>query len=190
MEKTNFIPSADCLEGLRELAPGSVQCCVTSPPYYQLRDYGVDGQLGREQSPPAYIARLLPVFNEVRRVLKDDSTLWLNLGDSYCSKAFSRDPQQPRRRRNARLPAYGPRPGTVFHHQKKGDRRHAMGRSICTQGAVMVDSQEIIWAKPNAMPESVSDRCTRSDEYIFMLTKSPTYYYNSDAIKTQTKACT
>jgi DNA modification methylase len=190
MEKTDFIRAADSLQGLRELAPGSVQCCVTSPPYFRLRDYLVDGQLGMEESPPAYISRLLAVFNEVRRVLKDDGTLWLNLGDSYCSKAF-----QPRSAAAAEgkcSPAsIWTAPWGPFSTTK---RKEIIGMPWAVAFALREQGwwirQEIIWAKPNPMPESVSDRCTRSHEYIFMLTKNAAYYYNADAVKTQAKACT
>ena len=141
----------DCIESMRGLADQSVNCCVTSPPYFGLRDYGVDGQIGLEQTPEEYVTKMVEVFREVRRVLRDDGSLWLNLGDSY------------------------------------GKGKQMLGIPWKVAFALQDDGwylrQDIIWSKPNPMPESVRDRCTKSHEYIFLLTKSKRYYYDHDAIR-------
>lgn len=177
----NIIHNTDCLQGLRELPDCSVNCCVTSPPYYGLRDYGVDGQIGLEETPEAYVEKMVTVFREVRRVLKDDGTLWLNLGDSYQSnpKSDFGDPKynggrdridNPNRKR---LPGLKP--------------KDLIGIPWMVAFALRADGwylrQDIIWHKPNPMPESVTDRCTKAHEYIFLLSKSARYYYDADAIK-------
>ena len=142
----------DCLEQMAHIESQSVQTCVTSPPYWGLRDYGHNGQMGLEETPDEYIANLVKVFAEVRRVLKDDGTLWLNLGDSYGLKP-----------------------------------KDLIGIPWRVAFALQADGwylrQDIIWAKPNPMPESVKDRCTKSHEYLFLLSKSPKYYYDNEAIK-------
>jgi DNA modification methylase len=126
----------DCRDALRTLPDCSVHCVVTSPPYFGLRDYGVNGQIGLEPTPEAFVAEMVAVFREVRRVLRDDGTLWLNLGDSYALR------------------------------------------------------QDIIWHKPNPMPESVSDRCSKAHEYIFLLSKSDRYYFDQDSILEEASANT
>jgi DNA modification methylase len=171
---------------IRDIAPTlpseSVQCIVTSPPYWGLRDYGCDGQLGLEATPEEYVANLVGIFHELRRVLRDDGTLWLNLGDTYTSgNRSTRDPGQ-----------------SVLHPaQPKGTPRiktppglkpkDLVGIPWRVAFALQADGwwlrQDIIWAKPNPMPESVTDRCTKSHEYIFLLTKSARYYYDNEAIK-------
>ena len=172
----------DCLEVLRGLPDGMAQACVTSPPYYGLRDYGHAGQIGLEETPDAYVARLVGVFREVRRVLRDDGTLWLNLGDSYSSDS-----------------KWGGSTGGKHVKALHGDtgagrgRRHTgmkdkdlLGIPWMVAFALRADGwwlrQDIIWHKPNAMPESVTDRCTKSHEYVFLLSKSARYYYDADAI--------
>jgi site-specific DNA-methyltransferase (adenine-specific) len=129
----------------------SVHCCVTSPPYFGLRDYGVDGQIGLEQTPDDFVAEMVAVFREVRRVLRDDGTLWLNLGDSY------------------------------------GASKQLVGIPWRVALALQADGwylrQDIIWHKPNPMPESVRDRCTKAHEYIFLLAKSERYYFDSEAMR-------
>lgn len=156
---------------------GSVHTCVTSPPYFGLRDYGHAGQIGLEETPEAYVARLVEVFREVRRVLRDDGTLWLNLGDSYASggrKTRDGDKKLPQRV-SATRPQDGLKP------------KDLIGIPWRVAFALQADGwylrQEIIWAKPNPMPESVTDRCTKSHEQIFLLSKSPRYYFDSEAIK-------
>lgn len=172
------VMEGDCISKLRDLPSGHVHCCVTSPPYYRLRDYGVDGQIGLEESPEEFVAKLVDVFREVRRVLRDDGTLWLNLGDGYSGG--SRDMNSWRRDR-ARCNA-PPRPLPEGMKAKQ-----LLGIPWRVALALQADGwylrQDIIWAKPNPMPESVRDRCTKSHEYLFLLTKSPRYFFDSDAIR-------
>lgn len=171
----------DALETLRRLPDGSVHTCVTSPPYWGLRDYGVEGQIGLEETPEEYVEKLVAIFREVRRVLRDDGTLWLNLGDSYASKPC----------------------GGIGHNAKVGNTKKAIQKSAGVPAglkpkdlvgipwrvafALQADGwylrSDIIWNKPNAMPESVKDRPTKAHEYIFLLAKSPRYYYDADAIR-------
>ena len=140
----------DCREVLKTLSDKTFHTCVTSPPYWALRDYGVDDQLGLEETPQEYVANLVEVFREVRRVLRDDGTVWLNLGDSYYSKNLVGIPWRV---------------------------------AFALQEDEWYLRQDIIWNKPNPMPESVQDRCTKSHEYIFLLSKSKKYFYDADAIK-------
>ena len=172
----------DCRERLRGLPDGMAQTCVTSPPYFGLRDYGVDGQIGLEATPDAFVGAMVEVFREVRRVLRDDGTLWLNLGDSYANDG-----------------KWGGSTGGKHVSSLHGDS--GIGRQKRMTGlkpkdligipwrvafALQADGwylrQDIIWAKPNPMPESVRDRCTKSHEYIFLLSKGPRYYFDANAI--------
>ncbi len=141
----------DCVQSMKELPDGIINTCVTSPPYFGLRDYGCAGQIGLEETPDYYVAKLVEVFREVKRVLRDDGTVFLNLGDSY------------------------------------GKEKQLLGIPWRVAFALQADGwylrQDIIWHKPNPMPESVTDRCTKAHEYIFLLSKSPKYYFDSDAIK-------
>jgi len=145
----------DVIDALVAIPDGAVHCCVTSPPYWGLRDYGHDGQIGLEPTPEAYVARMVEVFREVRRVLREDGTCWLNLGDSYSSG--------------------GSKP------------KDLVGIPWRVAFALQADGwylrQDIIWHKPNPMPESVRDRCTRAHEYVFLLTKSERYFYDAEAVK-------
>jgi len=172
----------DCIEVLKTLDAGSVQTCVTSPPYYGLRDYGHDGQIGLEETPEAYVAKLVDVFREVRRVLHSTGTIWVNLGDSYVGSANSG--------------GSGPRGDGGIPYRveglptKKGDGmkpKDLMGIPWLVAFALRADGwwlrSDIIWAKKNCMPESVMDRPTRSHEYIFLLSKSSKYFYDTDAIR-------
>lgn len=172
----------DCLTVLRTLPAASVQTCVTSPPYYGLRDYGVDGQIGLEETPEAYIARLVAVFAEVRRVLKDDGTLWLNLGDSYNSAQTNRTGQNGyddgRENRDKRFSVGG------VDGLKPKDLLMIPARvAIALQADGWYLRSEIIWHKPNPMPESVTDRPTKSHEMIYLLAKSARYFYDADAVR-------
>ena len=173
----------DCRERLRELADGSVNCCVTSPPYFGLRDYGHDGQIGLEATPDAFVGQLVEVFREVRRVLRDDGTLWLNLGDSYNA--------QPGQRRSTDKPGakQATSIGSIGAPSRSVDGlkpKDLIGVPWRVAFALQADGwylrQDIIWAKPNPMPESVTDRCTKSHEYLFLLAKSAKYYYDAEAI--------
>lgn len=177
----------DCRESLRSLPDQSVHCVVTSPPYFGLRDYGVEGQLGLEPTPAEFVTAMVEVFREVRRVLRDDGTLWLNLGDSYASSG------------GAALGGHdggilAARPGvTGTRARKRVDAtsvvkpKELFGIPWRVAFALQDDGwylrQDIIWHKPNPMPESVRDRCTKAHEYIFMLTKSPRYFFDSEAMK-------
>lgn len=170
----------DNRERLAELDAGSVQCVVTSPPYWGLRDYGQEDQIGLESTPEEFVEQLCLVFDEVWRVLADDGTLWLNLGDSYAGN-------NSRASNNGRAGFGNEREG-VF--TKTGDGiKHKDLVGIPWRVAFALQErgwylrQDIIWAKPNPMPESVTDRCTKSHEYIFLLTKSPRYFFNNEAIK-------
>ena len=171
------IIEGDCIEGMRRLEGQSVNCVVTSPPYFGLRDYGHDGQIGLEASPDAFVAKLVEVFREVRRVLRDDGTVWLNLGDSYANGGRATrdaDDKLLERGMNTR-PDDGAKP------------KDLLGIPWRVAFALQADGwylrQDIIWHKPNPMPESVRDRCTKAHEYIFLLSKSKRYYFDSEAIK-------
>lgn len=178
------IINEDVLDGLAMLEDESVNCVVTSPPYWGLRDYGVDGQIGLEDTPEAFAGRLASVFRDVRRVLKSDGTLWLNLGDTYAGGGNgARDPERwPKQSRNDHR---------VKHHHRRPappiKQKDLVGIPWLVAFALRADGwylrQDIIWHKPNVMPESVKDRCTKSHEYIFLMTKSSRYQYNADAIK-------
>jgi DNA modification methylase len=179
--KMNVTLCMDCIDGMRQLDLESVNCCVTSPPYYGLRDYGCDGQIGREQTPEEYITKLVDVFREVKRVLRDDGTLWVNIGDSYCgtgSKGNFRDPKNTSGRNGQGISLTGKICGIKS--------KDLIGIPWMLAFALRADGwylrQDIIWAKPNPMPESVKDRCTKSHEYIFLLSKSPKYYFDAGAI--------
>ena len=182
--------NGDCLTELKNLEPESVHCCVTSPPYWGLRDYGVEGQLGLEKTPEEYVEKLVAVFREVRRVLADDGTLWLNLGDSYSGSMKGSGGNDPERSCKQVTNS-----GSYFGSQVDNARKintglkpkDLMGIPWRVAFALQADGwylrQDIIWAKPNPMPESVTDRCTKSHEYIFLLTKSAKYFYDAEAVK-------
>lgn len=166
------------------LAAKSVHTVVTSPPYYGLRDYGVDGQIGLEVAPDAYIANLVAVFRECKRILRDDGTLWVNIGDSYSGSGNgSGDYREDGASLSKSNNKYGShKPGTPNGLKPKD----LIGIPWMLAFALRADGwylrQDIIWAKPNPMPESVKDRCTKSHEYIFLLSKSAKYYYDATAI--------
>jgi len=155
MLELNHIYQGHVLDRLKDLPEQSVQCVVTSPPFWGLRDYGVSGQLGLESTPEEYVENMVDVFRQIKRVLKDDGTVWLNLGDSYTKS------------------------------------KQLVGIPWRTALALQSDGwwlrQDIIWHKPNPMPESITDRCTKAHEYIFLLSKSAKYFYDADAIKTPLK---
>ncbi len=183
--ETNKIVNTDCIQGMRSMPDGVVNCCVTSPPYFGLRSYNVEGQYGLEPTPDEYVSKMVEVFREVKRVLRDDGTLWLNLGDSYAADR-----------------------GYQVAHDIRGGKQAAEAGSVGGRGMKSADyglkpkdligipwrvafalqadgwylRQDIIWHKPNPMPESVTDRCTKAHEYIFLLSKSPRYYYDQDSI--------
>ena len=178
------IINGDSREVLKTLPDCSVHCCVTSPPYFGLRDYGVDGQIGLEQTPDAYVAELVAVFREVCRVLRDDGTLWLNIGDSYARQG-GRESDQPRHW-DGREKTAGSMHSTRLARDIGLKPKDLIGIPWMLAFALRADGwylrQDIIWHKPNPMPESVRDRCTKAHEYIFLLSKSPKYYYDIEAI--------
>jgi DNA modification methylase len=175
----------DCLNILKTLSDKSINCCITSPPYYGLRDYGVAGQVGLEDTPDEYVNKLVEIFREVRRVLRDDGTLWMNLGDSYCANATGSqgDGKSTIAGGLKNQIEAGKRPN------KKGDGlkpKDLIGIPWMVAFALRADGwylrSDIIWSKPNPMPESVQDRPTKAHEYIFLLSKSQSYYYDNEAI--------
>ena len=166
------------------LEPESVQCVVTSPPYFGLRDYGVEGQIGVEETPEEYVAELVEVFRGIRQVLRPDGTVWLNLGDSYWnSNGFARASAEWQRKGRNDAPANDRK--LPKHDILKV--KDLIGIPWRVAFALQADGwylrSDIVWHKPNPMPESVKDRPTRAHEYIFLLTKSPKYYYDAEAIK-------
>lgn len=182
------IITGDAREALRALPEGSVRCIVTSPPYYGLRDYGHDGQIGLEATPGEYVAELVSVFREARRVLADDGTLWLNLGDSYASQGGAHGGRGDNQRGvgAARVHADGGGDQASRTPPSGLKPKDLIGVPWRVAFALQADGwylrQDIIWHKPNPMPESVKDRCTKSHEYIFLLSKGPRYYYDAEAI--------
>lgn len=189
----------DCRERLAELPDVSVHCCVTSPPYFGLRDYGVDGQMGLEPTPDEFVAGMVAVFRDVRRVMRDDGTLWLNIGDSYAASGRGGNPAESPHQKQA-----SNRGSRSFFHSEAVDEgairrkwvkpppglkpKDLIGIPWMLAFALRADGwylrSDIIWAKPNGMPESVQDRPTRSHEMLFLLSKSPRYYYDARALRT------
>jgi DNA modification methylase len=178
------ILTGDSLAMLRKLRPQSVNCCVTSPPYFGLRDYGVSGQIGLEKTPELYIQRMVEVFREVRRVLRDDGTLWLNLGDSYAGSWGNQERQSFRAGNPAKNGGVSNRDGLPKLPGLKP--KDLIGIPWMVAFALRADGwylrSDIIWHKPNPMPESVRDRCTKAHEYLFLLAKREKYYYDAAAI--------
>lgn len=189
----NQIYNSECLQGLKSLPDNSIHCCVTSPPYYGLRDYGNDSQIGLEKTPEEYIQKLVDVFREVNRVLTKDGTLWLNIGDSYAGSM-------------KRAAGY---PDNAMNY-KQGTNRGTLGKATLVKQCTGCKSkdligipwmlafplrsdgwylrQDIIWSKPSVMPESVKDRCTKSHEYIFLLSKNKKYYFDNESIAEPTSS--
>ena len=179
----------DSLQVLKQIESQSIQTCVTSPPYWGLRDYGVSGQLGLEPAPEEYVANMVELFREVKRVLKDDGTLWLNLGDSYAGSGKGRNADGSHGLGSAKQAS---NKGAVAGYLKKNEfsglkPKDLVGIPWRVAFALQADGwylrQDIIWHKPNPMPESVRDRCTKAHEYIFLLSKSKKYYFDHEAIK-------
>lgn len=187
MIQANTIITADALTALRNMEAESCDMCVTSPPYYGLRNYGEPGQIGLEETPADYVERLVEIFKEVKRVLKSDGTLWLNLGDSYAGSNGNGTRQSKWRAAD------------TYHSETDYSLRKLSGRKDVgckpkdligipwmVAFALRADGwylrQDIIWQKTNCMPESVKDRCTKSHEHLFLLSKSPRYYFDSEAI--------
>ncbi len=186
MTSNGLLYQGDCLSILKLLPDRCIHTCVTSPPYFGLRDYGHAEQIGLEETPELYVAKLIQLFREVRRLLVDDGTLWVNLGDSYNAAGRTGH-------------------GTRVGYKQNTNRASSHGSDACRPSvdalkekdligipwrvafALQADGwylrQDIIWNKPNPMPESVTDRCTKAHEYIFLLSKSAKYYYDNEAVK-------
>jgi site-specific DNA-methyltransferase (adenine-specific) len=184
----------DCLAVLPTMDAASVQTCITSPPYFGLRDYGGgESEIGREETVDSYVQAMVSVFREVRRVLRDDGTLWLNLGDSYARQAGDDS------KRDFKSVHTGQRSAYEANAMQGGNNRPPNGFkpkdligipwriAFALQADGWYLRQDIIWNKPNPMPESVKDRCTKAHEYIFLLSKNPKYYFDNVAIKEDAK---
>ncbi len=179
---------ADAIEGLKTLDSASVNMCVTSPPYYGLRDYGVDGQIGIEQSPEEYIARLTDVFTEVKRVLKNDGTLWLNISDSYAGSG--KGPMSAKLAGNGKNSKLYQKDSAIYVVPKKWNGikpKDMIGIPWMLAFALRENGwylrSDIIWHKTNCLPESVRDRPTKCYEHLFLLSKEPHYYFDYKAIR-------
>jgi DNA modification methylase len=182
---THKIILGDCITGMKTLPDGCVHTCITSPPYFGLRDYsGGDSELGQEETVGGYVQNMVEVFREVRRILRDDGTLWLNLGDTYAANRTYQVRQSVQGEYCTNDERYGGRGSKVPEGLKPKD---LIGIPWRVAFALQADGwylrQDIIWHKPNPMPESVEDRCTKAHEYIFLLSKKPKYYYDHEAVK-------
>lgn len=189
MTPSHQILVGDCIDMMRTLPDQSVQCCVISPPYYGLRGYGMPGQIGLAETPAEFVCRLVQVFREVRRVLRDDGTLWVNMGDTYASIAGGYAPGGSAGKQD--MVSQSTR-GAVLRGKRRSPptglkQKDLMGIPWRLAFALQDDGwylrQDIIWHKPNPMPESTRDRCTKSHEYLFLLSKCPRYFYDQDAIR-------
>lgn len=211
LSMTIKIVNGDALTVLRTMKSNCIQCVVTSPPYFGLRDYGIAGQVGLEANPNEYVQKLVEIFRETHRVLRDDGTLWLNLGDSYAGSGRGGNPDAGTKQgTNAGSQTVGVLYG---RDQSSADQerlrikdqqenlriagfkpKDLIGIPWRVAFALQQDGwylrQDIIWAKPNPMPESVRDRCTKSHEYLFMFSKQPRYYFDADAIAEPVAAST
>jgi len=194
------IRNGDCIDIMKKMEDQSVDCCVTSPPYFGLRDYGHEEQIGLEDTPDKYVEKIVEVFGEVKRVLKDDGTVWLNLGDSYAGSWGNAGGQN--RGKGTQRPIAGKSITKDADTERHGSFVPAGARGFKDNGikpkdligipwrvafALQADGwylrQDIIWHKPNPMPESVTDRCTKAHEYIFLLSKSAKYYCDMESVK-------
>ncbi len=198
----NKIYNENCLEGLKKLPDNSIDCCVTSPPYFGLRDYGHEEQIGAEETPELFVESMIKVFSEVNRVLKPEGTLWLNLGDSYwggkgMSGSKDAEYQEARNQNGESINASYQQTGGKGK-TRPTDKKHLIIKPKDLVGIPWMVAfalrangwylrQDIIWSKPNPMPESVGDRCTKAHEYIFLMSKSAKYYYDAESIKTECK---
>jgi len=185
LEERNQYLIGNAIEKLKELPAESVQCVITSPPYWGLRDYGVAGQYGLEKTPEEYVERMVEVFREVRRVLRKDGTLWLNLGDCYATHFSKRSGQFGNKIKVGYDDIFARKKITAKHIGLK--EKDLVGIPWRIAFALQADGwwlrSDIIWNKPNPMPEAVTDRPTKAHEYIFLLTKSARYFYDADAIR-------
>ncbi|QLY82336.1 site-specific DNA-methyltransferase [Clostridium intestinale] len=188
----NKIHNLDCREGLKLLEDNSIDCCITSPPYWGLRDYGIDGQIGLEDTLQEYIDELVNIFREVKRVLKPTGTLWLNMGDCYVGtggdrkKAVKNELFQTQQAHNPKEGRYERKKTLLDMNLKPKDLIGLPWRiAFKLQEDGWYLRSDIVWSKTNCMPESVKDRPTKAHEYIFLLSKEPYYYYDYEAIKEQ-----
>lgn len=194
----NEIRNIDCIEGMKALPDACVDCCVTSPPYFGLRDYGHQGQIGLEETPEMYVAKMVEVFEQVKRVLKPEGTLWLNLGDSYSGswgnyggqnrgngsqREIINGSSAPQKSYDGKYKWKPPTANKMYGIKPKDLIGIPWMVAFALRSAGWYLRQDIIWSKPNPMPESVTDRCTKSHEYIFLLSKSAKYYYDHEAVK-------
>lgn len=190
----------DCRDALKIIPDGTIQTCVTSPPYFGLRDYGHAGQIGLEPTPDEFVAAMVEVFRDVRRCLRDDGTLWLNLGDSYAGSWGAQSRKDTVESETSTISGKSMLSARQIKAHPKGQthtgslkntpglkNKDLIGIPWRVAFALQADGwylrQDIIWHKPNPMPESVTDRCTKAHEYIFLMSKSPRYYFDADAIK-------
>jgi DNA modification methylase len=178
--KINTIYNENCLDFAKKIPDSFIDCVITSPPYFGLRDYGVDGQFGLEETPEMFVKNLVTLFREIRRAMKPEGTLWLNLGDSYAGNNSQAS-------NNGRAGFGNPREKIVSRTGVGLKPKDLIGIPWMVAFALRADGwylrQDIVWHKPNPMPESVTDRCTKAHEYIFLLSKSQKYFYDADAIK-------
>jgi DNA modification methylase len=195
LAETVKLYEGDCMPSLREIPTASVHCCVTSPPYYGLRDYGHAGQIGLEDTPEKYVDRLVDVFREVRRALRDDGTLWLNLGDSYAG-SWGAQSREHAGKHSSNVSAISANQVRAAQRKQKNTGsipagsglkpKDLIGAPWAVAFALRADGwylrQDIIWHKPNPMPESVRDRCVKAHEYLFLLSKSARYHFDHEAI--------
>ena len=184
--KTNHILQGSVFDRLKDIEDESIQCVVTSPPYWGLRDYGEDDQLGLEETPEEFVDNLVKMFREVKRVLREDGTVWLNLGDSYIGGGRGYDYCKDGTVQMAHIKAgvkYGKPTGKIKGLKAKDLCGIPWRVAFALQSDGWYLRQDIIWHKPNPMPESVQDRCTKAHEYIFLLTKSAKYFYDVDAVR-------
>lgn len=188
-ERAWRVEETDCLAGLRAIPAESVSCVVTSPPYYALRDYGVAGQIGLESTFSEFLANLVDVFREVRRVLRPDGVCWINMGDSFAGSGKGQLGDGSASDRNGVMQATNrgtlsgglPRSCDTLPPKSLVGQPWRLAFALQDDGWIL--RQDVIWHKPAPMPESVTDRCTRAHEYLFMLVKSGKYYYDADAIR-------
>ena len=181
------IKQGNCLDVLKTLPSESVNCCITSPPYWGLRDYGTGKlQIGLELTPKEYIEKIVLVFREVKRVLRNDGTLWLNLGDTYSAQRWTKKgetttPAQPMNGMSDTWRAIAPTKESGLPDKNLVGIPWRVALALQADGWYL--RQDIIWHKPNPMPESVTDRCTKAHEYIFLMSKNPNYYFDNESIK-------
>ena len=180
MKSDFIIYNEDWMIALTKIEPKSVQCCVTSPPYFRLRDYGVKGQLGNEKTPEEYVEKLVFGFKLLRECLKDDAVLWLNLGDTYCGGGRGGGTKKQDSNRGT---IDMPESIIPIGYKQKDLMMIPAQVAIALRKDGWYLRSEIVWQKPNPMPESITDRPTKSHEMIYLLSKSAKYYYNAEAIK-------